>query len=258
MGILNITPDSFYEKSRAYSTLSAIKRGILLEAEGADIIDIGGVSTRPGALAVDENDELERVLPTIVALKQELRIPISIDTMSPKVAKAALDAGATYINDISGFSHPTMRKIAAEAHCPIIVMHMQGLPQIMQNDPVYEEGVVSHLTHWFEERVNLLLQEGIAKQRIILDPGIGFGKTVEHNIEIMRSLFHFKSLGFPLLLGISRKSFMSKILGKSADDLLSATIALNSAAILSKVDIIRVHDVKEHRDIIDILEVNFG
>jgi dihydropteroate synthase len=253
MGILNITPDSFYEKSRAYNTLSAIKKGFLLAAEGADILDIGGFSSRPGSLPVDEDEEIKRVLPVIIGLRQEIRIPLSIDTVNPKVAFQAMKAGCQYLNDISGFSNPEMRKVAKDFSCPIIVMHMQGTPFNMQNNPSYPEGIISHLKNWFEDRVELLLKEGISKNRIILDPGIGFGKSVEHNIQILKSISQIKSLGFPLLIGLSRKSFMSKILGKTTDELLYATLAVDAFVVLSKTEIIRVHDVKEHRDLIDIL-----
>jgi dihydropteroate synthase len=258
MGILNVTPDSFYEKSRTFTSFSAIKRGQLIEAEGADIIDIGGFSSRPGSLPVDEQEELQRIIPVIRALKNEVKIPLSVDTMNPVVAAKAIDAGCTYINDISGFKHPEMRKVAKNSSGPLILMHMQGQPLTMQQNPNYPEGIIPHLKNWFEAQVELLLKEGIANNRIILDPGIGFGKTLEHNIEIIKSLDILKSIGFPLLVGLSRKSFMTKILGKPNDELLYATLGLNAILTLAKVDIIRVHDVKEHRDIIDIIHANFG
>lgn len=252
MGILNVTPDSFYERSRAYSSLSAIKRGILLATEGADIIDIGGSSSRPGSIPLPENEELRRVIPVISALRHELKTPLSIDTHNPRVAEQALKVGCQYINDISGFEDPDMRALAVSFAKPIIVMHMQGSTKTMQQNPVYKEGVVNHLLAWFEKRVELLLKEGVTKNHIILDPGIGFGKSLQHNLEIIRNLSKIKALGFPVLLGLSRKSFMGKILNKEAEELLSATLTLNTLAIQQKVDIIRVHDVKEHRDLIDI------
>lgn len=258
MAILNVTPDSFYEKSRTYNSVSALKRGMLIEAEGADIIDIGGFSSRPGSLPVTEEEELSRVIPPLKALKQEVKIPLSIDTINPRVAAKALAAGCTYINDISGFSNPEMRKVAKDSAGPLIVMHMQGTPLTMQNNPFYPEGIIPHLKQWFEERVELLVKEGIAQNRIILDPGIGFGKTIDHNLQILKSLAELKQLGFPLLMGLSRKSFISNLLKKTSEELLYATLALNTAALLAKVDIIRVHDVKEHRDVIDILHATFG
>jgi dihydropteroate synthase len=258
MAILNVTPDSFYEKSRTFTSLSAIKRGQLIEAEGADIIDIGGFSSRPGSLPVDEQEELTRVIPVISALKNEVKIPLSIDTMNPIVAAKAIDAGCSYINDITGFNDPEMRKVAKNSSGPLVVMHMQGEPLTMQQNPFYPEGIIPYLKNWFEQRIELLLKDGIAKNRIILDPGIGFGKTVEHNIQILKSLDILKSIGFPLLVGLSRKSFISKIIGKPNNELLYATLGLNAVLTFAKVDIIRVHDVKEHRDIIDILHANFG
>lgn len=258
MGILNITPDSFYEKSRAYSTLSAIKRGILLEAEGADIIDIGGFSSRPGAEIVSEEEEIKRVIPVILALKQEVKIPLSIDTMNPKVAAMALDSGCSYINDISGFSDSAMISTAKQTQANLILMHMQGIPKTMQINPHYPEGIIPHLINFFQKRIETLLKAGILENRIIIDPGVGFGKLPEHNIQILKSIDTFKSLGFPVLIGLSRKSFISKLIGKPCEELLFATIALNAAMITRKVDIIRVHDVKEHRDVIDILHTHVG
>jgi dihydropteroate synthase len=258
MAILNVTPDSFYEKSRTYNSLSALKKGLTMEAEGADILDIGGFSSRPGSLPVDEEEELLRVIPPIQALIQEVKIPLSIDTTNPKVAAKALKEGCSYINDINGFINPEMRQVAKDTTGPLIVMHMQGSPLTMQNNPSYPEGIIKHLKQWFESRVNLMMKEGISKNRIILDPGIGFGKTVEHNFQILKSLQEIKNLGFPVLIGLSRKSFMGKILGKTSEELLYASLALDSLAILAKVDIIRVHDVKEHRDVIDILQPTFG
>lgn len=253
MGILNATPDSFYDKGR-YSTFdAAIERGIQIYNEGADLIDIGGESTRPGSLAVDEAQELERVIPIISALHAKIPIPISIDTQKPKVAQAAIEAGASFINDVSGFHDPLMQEIAASSGVTICVMHMQGNPRTMQNNPQYPEGIMAHLLDWFEQRVEILLRSGIDQRQIVLDPGIGFGKTVDDNLEIIQNLPRIRALGFPLLVGVSRKSFMGKILNKTAIELLPATIAVNTLLIQSRVDIIRVHDVREHRGVIDLL-----
>lgn len=252
MGILNVTPDSFFERSRAYSHLSAIKRGILLATEGADIIDIGGMSSRPGAEEIPENEELRRTIPVISALKQEIKVPLSIDTYRPRIAKEAVAAGCSIINDITGFADAEMRRIAASSSCTLVVMHMQGTPRSMQHNPTYREGVVPHLMQFFEKRLALLLKEGIAEKRIVIDPGIGFGKSLQHNLDILKNLSQFKALGFPILIGLSRKSLISKILNKPTEELLPATLALNALAMAQKVDILRVHDVKEHRDLIDI------
>jgi dihydropteroate synthase len=253
MAILNVTPDSFYDKSRYENFQAAIERGLLLQSEGADIIDVGGESSRPGAIPVSEQEELERVLPVIQELKSKTALPLSIDTTKPRVAAAAVKAGASLINDISGFCDPEMIALAAESNCDICLMHMQGMPKTMQLNPHYEEGIVPHLLRWFEEKIHRLIREGIKEEKIILDPGIGFGKTVADNLQIIHNLPQFKQSGFRVLLGISRKSFLGKILNKTPGELLASTIAVNTVAMMSQVDIIRVHDVKEHRDVIEVL-----
>lgn len=253
MGILNVTGDSFYENSRFLNLEKAILRGQEMASQGSDIIDIGGESTRPGAQPINAEEEEQRVIPLIQALHSQLSTPLSIDTMKPSVAVKAIEAGASLLNDVSGLADPQMREIAASTGVDVCVMHMQGTPQTMQANPVYEEGIVSHLLNWFEKRLNLLMQAGISSQKITLDPGIGFGKTVAHNLEILHNLPRLKALGFPVLLGVSRKSFLSKILGLSPHELLPATIAVNAFAIQQGVDIIRVHDVKEHRSVIDLI-----
>lgn len=254
MGILNSTPDSYYVPSRKKTFDEAINHGIQLWRDGADIIDIGGESTRPNAEKVSEEEELKRVIPLIKELSKLQPLPISIDTMKPTVAEKALAAGASIINDVSGFRDPNMRELAAASQAKICVMHMQGSPQSMQDSPYYKEGVVVALLHWFETILEDLAISGIKNHQIILDPGIGFGKTVADNLEIIHNLRKFKAIGFPLLLGISRKSFIQKILGLPSTDVLPATLAISSMAIVSGVDYIRVHDVKEHRQAISILE----
>lgn len=250
MGILNVTPDSCFDQGRWFDPPLAIQRGIEIFKQGADWVDIGGESTRPGATPVPEEEELRRVIPIIKALKQKIPLPLSIDTMKAKVAEAAIAAGASLINDVSGFCDPAMRAVAASSQQRLCVMHMQGNPQTMQLNPSYPQGVIPFLLDWFKERIDLLLQEGVKEDKIILDPGIGFGKTVDHNVEILQNLHRLKSLGFPLLIGLSRKSFLGKILKKSGyQDLLPATLAANTWAILARVEILRVHDVAEHHDI---------
>lgn len=253
MGILNVTPDSVFDKGQWKELDKAIERGIEMYRQGADIIDIGGESTRPNATPVSEEDELVRVIPVILALKREVPIPLSIDTMKPKVAEAAILAGATFINDVSGFRDPAMRRLAVESQLPICVMHMQGTPQIMQNNPIYPEGVVKSVLSWLKQQIDLLLNEGVDSNQIIIDPGIGFGKTVADNREIIQNLNQFKALGFPVLIGASRKSFLGKLLNKPTSELLVATLAVHAVAIRANVDIIRAHDVAEHRDLINIL-----
>ena len=254
MGILNVTPDSFSDGNTYFQLDQAISRGLQIASEGADILDIGGESSRPGALPVSEQEEIRRVIPVIRALRNQIQIPISIDTVKPAVAIEAINAGAALINDISGFNHPRMRDIAASADIDICVMHMQGTPQTMQINPSYSENIITSLLKWFDERIELLLKAGIKKERIIIDPGIGFGKTVADNLKIIHNLPQFKALGFRVLLGASRKSFMTVITGKSAKDLLHATLAMNTLAIENQIDIIRVHDVKEHRDAVNVID----
>ncbi|MFI0434951.1 MAG: dihydropteroate synthase [Parachlamydiaceae bacterium] len=253
MGILNTTPDSSFDQGRWFDHSLAIQRGIQIWLEGADWLDVGGESTRPGATPVSEEEELKRVIPVITALKKEIPIPISIDTMKAKVAAAAIEAGAELINDVCGFRDPAMRKIAAESQLPLCVMHMHETPSTMQNNPCYPQGVVPYLIDWFKERIELLMTSGIQEEQLILDPGIGFGKTVADNVEIIQNLPKFKMMGFPVLIGLSRKSFLGKIINKTYPDLLPVTLAVNTLAIQRGVDIIRVHDVREHRDVIDLM-----
>lgn len=253
MGILNVTSDSFYDGGRFFAEEHAIVRGLAMVAEGADILDIGGESTRPGATPVALAEELSRVVPVIKGLSSQTTVPLSIDTMKPEVAAAALEAGATLINDVSGFRHPHMRELAAHSKVDICVMHMQGEPRTMQNQPFYEEGIIPHLLKWFENRVQELRASGVQDSQIILDPGIGFGKTVADNLKIIDNLSLLKSMGFRILLGASRKSFLSKIVNKSSANVLYETIAVNVLGVQQGVDIIRVHDVKEHRGVLDLM-----
>lgn len=253
MGILNVTPDSFFDGGKYIDFEAAIARGRQMQQEGADILDIGGESTRPFSLPVTEEEELNRVIPVIKALK-DLTIPISIDTNKVSVAAAALEAGAKVINDVTGFQNPAMRELACSTGVEICVMHMKGNPQTMQQNPQYPGGIISEIINWFESQINVLIKRGIKEKQIILDPGIGFGKTVADNVEIVQNIPRFKALGFRLLFGVSRKSFLSKILSKSPAELLPATLAVNTLLIHSRVDIIRAHDVREHREIIDLLK----
>lgn len=253
MGILNVTPDSCFDQGRWFDHTTAIQRGIQICHEGADWLDIGGESTRPGAAPVTETEELRRVIPVIKSLKKEISIPISIDTMKAAVAEAAIEAGASLINDVSGFRNPAMREVAAHAQIPICVMHMHENPVTMQTNPLYPQGVLPFLLDWFKKQIDLLLASGVQEKNIILDPGIGFGKTVADNVEIVQNLYEIKALGFPVLIGLSRKSFLGKIVNKGYPDLLPVSLAVNTLAILAHVDIIRVHDISEHRDVIDLM-----
>lgn len=251
MGILNATPDSFFDKGAFFSVERAIQRALCMAEEGADIIDIGGESSSPGAPRVEESEEIRRVIPLIEALAPQLSI--SIDTCKAKVAALAVEKGARLINDITGFSDPAMREVAASCNADLCLMHMQGTPATMQINPSYPEGVVEHILSFFEKRIETLIQSGIQESRIILDPGIGFGKTVAHNFLLLHAIDRFRGFGLRVLYGASRKSFIQKTVSKPAQETLAATLAIHGYCIAKGVDIIRVHDVKEHRDAINIL-----
>lgn len=253
MGILNVTPDSFYDGGRYVDREAALKRAFQMIQEGADLLDIGGESTRPGAGAVSDEEEIRRIIPVIREIRSTSPIPISIDTCKVRVAEAALDAGATLINDISGFRDPAMRRLAAEAGTDICVMHMQGSPQDMQVNPEYPDGLIPSLLNYFDHQIELLVEAGVDPRRIILDPGIGFGKTVADNLQIIHNLPLLKDRGFPVLLGVSRKSFLQRILSRPASEMLAGTIAINTLAVQAGVDFLRVHDVLPHRDMVILL-----
>ncbi len=257
IGILNCTPDSYFEGGRYFEHESAIEHGLRLFEEGADIVDIGGESTRPtDSSEVCENEELARVIPVIEGIRKQTDRPLSIDTFKPAVAKAALESGANLINDITGATQPEMRELAAKSGAPIIVMHMKGAPHTVP-EPLYPEGMISQICTFFQQQIGALIESGVERSQIILDPGIGggsFGKTPEQCLQILKNLKIFKSLGFPILIGLSRKSFMQKILKKDASEVLSTTLALNTMATLEGANYIRVHDVAEHRDILTLLE----
>ncbi len=251
MGILNVTPDSFSDGGLYFDTDAAINRGLQMIDEGADLIDIGGESTRPFSKSISLDEELRRVIPVIQALKG--KIPLSIDTVKPEVADRACQEGASLINDIQGFKNAAMLDVAKKYDTVICIMHMQGTPQDMQINPLYNEGVIGSIKRFFADRINAALKHGIKKERIILDPGIGFGKTVDDNVKILHNLREFKGLGYPLLVGLSRKSFMTKILEKPPAKLFGPTIAMNTL-IWPDADYVRVHDVEAHKDVFSLLE----
>lgn len=245
IGILNVTPDSFSDGGEHLSTEAALVHARRMQEEGADIIDIGGESSRPGSDPVSEEEELRRVIPVIEALAREkFPLPISIDTYKPQVAKEALAAGALIVNDITGLGNPEMRAAAVAAKS-VILMHMQGEPKTMQAHPAYGD-VVSDIKDFFRARIALAKEAGIAD--IILDPGLGFGKTLDHNLAILRRLGEFADLGFPLLVGVSRKAFIGALTGgASADDRLEGTLAAVAIARIEGASYFRVHDVKACR-----------
>ncbi len=244
MGILNVTPDSFSDGGRFLKTDDAIRRAEALAEEGADLIDIGGESSRPGAETVPIEEEIRRVVPVIEQLARRLSIPISIDTYKSEVARRALAAGARIINDISALRFdPAMAPLAAREGVPVVLMHMQGTPKDMQIHPVYTN-VVREISAFFETRIRFAEQAGIARERLVLDPGIGFGKTTDHNLEILARLDEFRTLGRPLLIGPSRKAFIGRVLDLPVEERMEGTAAAVAVGILNGASIIRVHDVR--------------
>jgi len=245
MGILNVTPDSFSDGGKYNNFKNALNHARKMEIAGTDIIDIGGESTRPGAKSINIDEELKRVIPVIKNIRKKSDIAISIDTQKSDVAEAALLAGANIINDISGLrSDKNMVHIARKFAAPVIVMHMLGTPQTMQNNPRYSNLMVD-LCNFFKERIGTLTKNGIKKHNIILDPGIGFGKTISDNFEIIRELQQIITLGFPVLIGTSRKSFIGKTLNVAPQNTGMGTAATVTAAILNGANIVRVHDVEK-------------
>ena len=249
MGVINVTPDSFSDGGQYLDAALAIAHGLELEAEGAALLDVGGESTRPGAAPVPEDEELRRVLPVIEGLiAAGCRAQISIDTSKSGVAARALAAGATLVNDVTAFREdPEIAGVVAEADADCCLMHMLGTPRTMQDDPRYDD-VVGDVKAFLEERMGYAIASGIAEERIMLDPGIGFGKTVEHNLELLRRLGELVELGRPVVIGTSRKSFLGKITGREVDDRVAATIATNVLAYERGARVFRVHDVAPVND----------
>jgi dihydropteroate synthase len=247
MGILNVTPDSFYDGGTHFNKTSAIEHGIKIAEAGADIIDIGGESTRPFSEAVSLEQEMERVIPVIEGLRSRINIPISIDTYKSRVAGEALKSGAKIINDISGMTFdPEMIKVVDEFNATIIISHIKGTPKTMQNDPEYID-VIKEIQDFFKERIDTAKSHNI--ENIILDPGIGFGKKLNHNISIIKNLKEFRELGYPLLIGVSRKRFIGELLKAEPEDRLFGTAGAVAISVYNGANIVRVHDVKEMRDV---------
>jgi len=246
MGILNVTPDSFSDGGLYFNKNTAVEHALKMQDEGADIIDIGGESTRPGSEAVPVNEEIRRVVPVIEGLAKKIKIPISVDTYKSAVAKAALEAGASIVNDISGLRFdPRMPEVAARHKVPVVIMHIKGTPKNMQQNPIYK-ALIPEIMDYLREGIGIAQGAGIADDKIIIDPGIGFGKTVEHNLEIIKRLNEFTGFEKPILLGPSRKSFIGKILGDlPVTERLEGTAAAVAVGIFNGANIIRVHDVKE-------------
>ena len=254
MGILNITPDSFSDGGRFADYERALARAFELISAGADILDVGGESTRPGSDLVPLPVELERVIPVIRAVRESSDIPISIDTNKSEVALQALAAGADIINDVSSLRFdPAMAQVAAGSGAPVILMHMLGAPRTMQVNPVYES-VISEIIAFLEQRVKFAVQNGIERSQIIVDPGIGFGKTVTHNLNIIRDLDRFSCMDRPIMLGASRKRFIGKILGRPEGERELGTAVVNAFGIAAGAHILRVHDVAFHLGAVGLAE----
>jgi dihydropteroate synthase len=257
MGILNITPDSFSDGGKYLTPSEALKRAHEMIEEGVDIIDIGGESTRPGSEPVRADVELKRIVPIIEALKKDSNIAISVDTYKPEVMREVIDMDVAMINDVFALTQPDAIDIIKKSNIGICLMHMQGTPKTMQVNPTYQN-VVSEVQSFLKSRADLLINEGIDKSRIILDPGFGFGKTFEHNIELLQGLDSFQSLKLPLLVGLSRKSFIRKILSGEHDDHLSGSISAAIFSVLKGAKILRVHDVKETKSALKIMNIAQG
>src|SRR6266581_334958 len=244
MGVLNVTPDSFSDGGLFLDPEAAVRRGIELAAEGADVIDVGGESTRPGSDPVPAEVEMDRVVPVIKRLAAEVDVPLSIDTRKPEVARAGLDAGAAIVNDISGGRDARMLEVVADTGAGLVLMHMLGDPKTMQAEPRYDD-VVAEVKAYLGQRVEAAVQAGIDRDRLCVDPGIGFGKKLEHNLELLRNVDAFAELGRPVLVGPSRKSFLGKLLGAEVDDRLEGTAAAVAWLAARGAHILRVHDVRE-------------
>lgn len=253
MGVLNITPDSFSDGGQNFDTNKAIESSKRMIIQGADVIDVGGESTRPGAQSISIVDEIRRVIPVIEALHRSTDIPISIDTSKPEVMKLAVEAGANMINDVCALSADGALEAAAMLNVDVCLMHMQGSPRVMQKDPAYND-VVDDIKDFFSQRIEACIEAGIAEDKIILDPGFGFGKTLEHNIEILKRFNEFKIFGLPLLAGLSRKSMIGTLLDdRNVDGRVVGSVTGAIIAVQNGADIVRVHDVLETKDALTIL-----
>jgi dihydropteroate synthase len=254
MGIVNVTPDSFSDGGEFLDPERAIAHGRQLAAEGADVLDVGGESTRPGAAAVMAEEELARVGPVVDALVRDGGPPVSIDTSKLAVAEAALGAGAEMVNDVTALrSEPDLAGLCAERRCEVVLMHMLGDPRTMQENPVYED-VVDDIKAFLSQRIEFAVSQGIAEERIWIDPGIGFGKTVEHNLELHRRLGELAALGRPIAFGSSRKSFIGKLTGSEVDHRLGGSIASNVIAYANGAAMLRVHDVAPTRQALTVAD----
>jgi len=254
MGILNVTPDSFSDGGKFYSTNDAFNHALKMIQDGADIIDIGGESTRPGADSLDDDEEMSRIIPVIQALRKESDILLSIDTYKSSVAEKAIEAGANIINDISGLCFdPKMVSLVADKNVPVVIMHIKGTPKTMQENPVYGD-LIGELKAFFLKQIQLAKKNGVKQSQMILDPGIGFGKKYDDNFTILNQLNEICNLGYPVMIGPSRKSFIGQTLDLPPGDRVEGTAAAVSAGILNGARIVRVHDVKAMKRVVTITE----
>jgi len=253
MGILNVTPDSFSDGGIFLARDAAVAHALAMVEEGADLIDIGGESTRPGAQAVSVQEELDRVIPVIEAITRVAPVPVSIDTSKPEVMRAAVAAGAGLINDVRALRTTDALQTAAALEVPVCLMHMQGEPRSMQHNPVYVD-VAGEVRDFLQERIEACVAAGIPRQRIVIDPGFGFGKTVEHNLELLRRLDELRALGAPVLAGLSRKSMIGALFGLPVAQRLHASVALALIAVQNGATMLRVHDVRATREAIRMFE----
>jgi len=254
MGILNVTPDSFWESSRVLSVEAGVERTLAMEADGADIIDIGGESSRPGSAYVDEAEELRRVIPLIKGIRKHSAVPISVDTRKASVMREAIDSGADICNDISALEDdPSLASLVRDSGIPIILMHKQGIPESMQANPLYFDTVAEVKSYLFA-RALFAESAGIARNKIILDPGIGFGKRYEDNCSLIAGLASITSGEYPVLVALSRKTCIGKMTGSDTRDRLAGTIAANMLVVQRGAKIVRVHDVRENRDMLSVLQ----
>lgn len=253
MGIVNVTPDSFSDGGSWLAKEAAVEHALELVEQGADILDIGGESTRPGAEPVPIDEELRRVIPVIEALSQQTQVPISIDTMKAQVAKESIQAGAVIVNDVTACTFDAeMPVVVADSDCGVIIMHMLGTPQTMQNEPTYED-CVGEIHQYLNTRADTLVEMGVGEERIMYDPGIGFGKTADHNLELLSSISQLRERR-PVLIGHSRKRFLAKVIGRPVEERLAGTIGVSVALAQQGADILRVHDVAAVRDAITAFE----
>jgi dihydropteroate synthase len=254
MGILNVTPDSFSDGGKFTQVDSALRQVETMINDGASIIDIGGESTRPGAVDVSESDEISRIIPVLKAIKQRFEVAVSIDTSKSAVMSEAIEHGADLINDVRALQNENCLAVIAQSTIPVCLMHMQGMPRTMQSNPHYED-MIKEILAFFNTRINACVNVGINKERIILDPGFGFGKTLEQNYQLLAKLTEFKSLGLPLLSGTSRKSMIGNLLNRDVSERLSGSLTTAVLAVQNGASIIRVHDVKETMDAMKILAI---